>query len=287
VLRTTRFKQLLHAPEILVLPGVPDPLCARIAEQAGFQAVVASGYANSAAHLGVPDVGLLTLTEMVDCVWRIADATTLPVFVDGDTGHGNVSNVGRSMRQFEKAGAAAIFFEDQVAPKRCGHMAGKQVVEPEEMVARIRGAVDARTDPDLQIMARTDALALHGLDDALDRMHRYLKAGADWAFIEAPGSVEELRRIACDTPAPSLANMIPGGRTPLLPASALQEIGFAAVAYPTLLTYALARTAVDVLESLHASSSTDGLEARLISFDQFNELVGLPELRAWEARQAG
>jgi methylisocitrate lyase len=282
--KTTLLKKYIADPEILVIPGVHDPLCAKIAQKVGFKAVFLSGYASSAALLGAPDVGLLTLTEMVDCARRIVEAVDVPVFADGDTGHGNVTNVGRTMRQFERAGVAGIFFEDQVSPKRCGHMAGKQVVPPAEMVARIRAAVDARVDPDLIIMARTDALAINGIEDAMGRMRRYVEAGADMAFIEAPQTVEQMRRVAAEIAAPSMANMVPGGRTPILPAKELEQIGFACVAYPTALTYVVARAASDLLEHLQRTGTTEGIEDRMMKFDEFNALVGLPELRAREER---
>jgi len=282
--KTTLLKRYIHDPAIIVIPGVPDPLCARIAEQAGFQAVFVSGYAATAAMLGAPDMGLLTLTEMVDWAWRIVDAVDLPVFADGDTGHGNISNLIRTVKQYEKAGVAAMFFEDQVSPKRCGHMAGKQVVAPGEMVAKIRAAVDARVDPDLMIMARTDALAVNGIDDAIERMHRYIEAGADMAFVEAPESVEQMRRITREIRAPNMANMVPGGRTPLLTAKELEEIGFACVAHPTALTYTLAKAARGLLERLRDTGTTAGAEAGMLSFAEFNELVGLGAMRAREAR---
>lgn len=282
--KTTLLKSYILAPEILVIPGVGDPLGARLAEQAGFRAVFLSGYAASAAHLGAPDVGLLTMTEMVDCARRIADAVELPVFVDGDTGHGNLTNVARTMREFERAGAAAIFFEDQVSPKRCGHMAGKAVTAPAEMEAKIRAAADARLDRDLLIMARTDALAIHGLDDALERMRRYIAAGADMAFIEAPRSREELRRVAAEISAPSMANMVPGGRTPLLSPSELEALGFACVAWPTALVYAMARAGRDVLRRLIESGTTAGWDDQLMGFEEFNNLVGLKQIRAREER---
>ncbi len=280
--KTTLLKKLVHAPGILVIPGVPDPLCARIAQRTGFQAVFVSGYASSAATLGAPDVGLMTMTEMADCARRIVDAVDLPVFADGDNGHGNATNVMRTMREFEKAGVAAIFFEDQVSPKRCGHMSGKQIVPVQDMVAKIKAAVAARVDPDLIIMARTDALAVNGIDDAIARMRLYVEAGAGMAFIEAPESVEQMRRIVAEIPVPSMANMVPGGKTPLLSARELEEIGFAVVAHPTTLTYSMAKTAVSVLEHLYRSGTTAGLEDRMIAFHEFNALVGLPEIRARE-----
>jgi methylisocitrate lyase len=284
--KTTLLNQYIHAPEILVIPGVPDPLCAKIAAKTGFKAIFVSGYASSAARLGAPDVGLLTMTEMLDCTWKIVDAVDIPVFADGDTGHGNLTNVIRTMKQFEKAGVAAIFFEDQVSPKRCGHMAGKQVVAPEEMVAKIKAAVDARIDPDLMIMARTDALSIHGIGDAVERMHRYIEAGADLSFVEAPESPEQMRRITREIEAPNMANMVPGGRSPLLSAAELQDLGFAFVAHPTAISYAIAKTAGDVLRCLYETGSTAAMEDRMIAFAEFNALAGLPEIRAKEEKLA-
>jgi 2,3-dimethylmalate lyase len=282
VRRTTLFKQQLLASEILRCPVAHDPLAARIAERVGFKAVGAMGYANSAAFIASPDVELMTLTEMVDCAWRIVDATNLPVLCDGDTGHGNVTNVIRSMKQFEKAGIASIFFEDQVSPKRCGHMSGKDVIPADEFVAKIKAAVDARIDPDLMIMARTDALGVHGIDDAIERMHKYLEAGADYAFVEAPRTIEQMRRLTREIKAPMLANMIPGGASPMLSAAELQDIGFAIVIYPNVVTYAYARTATDVLAELFRTGSIAGFQDRMIVFDEFNALVGLPDIRAAE-----
>ena len=282
--KTALLRQYVHRPEILVIPGVPDPLSARIAQKAGFEAVFVSGYAASATLLGAPDVGLLTLKEMVDWAWRIVDAVDLPVFTDGDTGHGNVTNVIRTMRDFEKAGVAGIFFEDQVAPKRCGHMSGKQVIPCAEMVAKIRAAVEARVDPDLIVMARTDALTVTGIDDAIGRMHRYLEAGADMSFVESPRSVEEMRRITAEIAAPNMANVIPGGKTPVLPAGELERLGFAVAAYPTALTYTMARAARQLLDGLRSHGTIAAGGAGMMSFDEFNELVGLPEIRAVESR---
>lgn len=282
--KTTLLKQYILAPEILVIPGVPDPLCARAAEIEGFQAVFLSGYASSAAYLGAPDVGLMTMTEMVDCARRIVNAVDIPVFVDGDTGHGNPTNVARTMREFERAGAAAIFFEDQVSPKRCGHMAGKQVVSEGEMAARIKAAADARRDQDLMIMARTDALAIEGIDKAIERMHAYLAAGADMSFVEAPESPEQMRRITSGIPAPNMANMVPGGRSPALSAAALEQLGFACVAHPTALSYVMARAARDLLRELRSTGSTAAAESRMMRFDEFNALLGLDEIRARERK---
>jgi methylisocitrate lyase len=282
VKKTTLFKSYVESPEIVLIPGVGDALSARLVEKAGFKAVFLSGYAASASLLGAPDVGLLTMTEMTDCARRIADAVDLPLFADGDNGHGNATNVMRTMRQFEKAGVAAIFFEDQVSPKRCGHMSGKQVIPAEEMSAKIRAAVDARVDADLLIMARTDALSINGIEDALDRMHRYLEAGADMSFVESPGSIEEMRRITREIAAPNMANMVAGGKTPLLSAKELEQLGFSIAAYPVLTTYAMAYAAERALEHLHSRQTIAGLDDTL-DFGAFNKLIGLEELRAKES----
>ena len=264
-----------------MIPGVPDALGARLAERAGFRAVFLSGYAASASLLGAPDVGLLTMTEMVEFARRVVDAVEVPVFADGDNGHGNATNVMRTMRQFERAGVAAIFFEDQVSPKRCGHLSGKQVIPADEMVAKIKAAVDARVDRDLMIMARTDALGVHGIDDAIERMHRYLEAGADLSFVESPVSVEQMQRITREIPAPNMANMLSGGRTPILTARELQDLGFALAAYPTMLTYVMARAAERALEHLRDHESLAGLTDAM-EFDEFNQVIGLEELRRKE-----
>jgi 2-methylisocitrate lyase-like PEP mutase family enzyme len=286
VKKTTQFKQYVYSPEIVMIPGVADALLAKLAQKAGFKAVFLSGYAASAELLGAPDVGLLTMTEMVECARRIAGAVDIPVFADGDNGHGNATNVIRTMKEFEKAGVAAIFFEDQISPKRCGHMSGKQVIPYGEMVAKIRAAVDARSDSDLLIMARTDALAVAGIDDAIERMHRYLDAGADMSFVESPGSTEDMRRITGEIGAPNMANMVPGGRTPILTAKQLEELGFAVVAYPTMLTYTVARAAEQALAHLQATGTTAGFQA-MMEFDEFNRLIGLDETRRKESELYG
>ena len=276
--KTTLFKQYLRSPEILLLPTAHDPLCAKIIERAGFKALACAGYANSAALIAAPDVELLTLTEMVDAVWRMADAVDLPVFADGDDGHGNVTNVIRTVRQFEKAGAVTLMLEDQVSPKRCGHMSGKQIIPADEFVAKIKAALDTRVDQDFMILARTDAIAVKGLGE-LSSAHICLEAGADWVFLEAPESVDQLRQIPGLVSAPTLANMIPGGRTPLLPAADLQAMGFAAVTWPNAFTYAYARLATELARELLRTGSTASFDDRMIEFDEFNSLVGLPSIR--------
>jgi len=280
--KTALLRKLIADEEILMIPVAHDALCARIAEQSGFKAIFTAGYANSSALLGMPDVSLLTLTEMLDVASRIADAVSIPVFADGDTGHGNIANVIRTVQQFEKAGVAGLFIEDQVQPKRCGHMAGKQVTTPKEMVSKIKAALDARQDPDFIIMARTDAIAVNGIDDAIQRANIYNDAGADLIFVEAPESVEQMRRIIRDVDAYHLVNMLPGGRTPLLNARELQEIGYSAVAYATACTYTIAKAVRELFESLHKTGTTAGFEDRMMSFDEFNRLVGLEQIREQE-----
>jgi methylisocitrate lyase len=280
--KTTILKMMINDPEILVIPVVHDALCARIAEQAGIKAVFCAGYANSAALLGKPDVSLLTLTEMVECASRIVDATSLPVFVDGDTGHGNVTNVIRTVKLFEKAGAAGIFIEDQVYPKRCGHMEGKQVIPPDEMVAKVHAAVDARVDPDLVIMARTDALVVHGFDDAIDRANLYRDAGADLIFVEAPRNIFEMKRICSEVNCPTFANNIPGGKSPLLTARELEEIGYAVVADAVSCTYTIAKAVRDLFRTLSETGSVAPHLGRMMLFDEFNEIVGLEKIRQQE-----
>jgi 2-methylisocitrate lyase-like PEP mutase family enzyme len=282
--KTTLFKQYLREKEILGIPFAHDPLCAKIIERAGFKVVGCGGYANSAALIGAPDIELLTLTEMVDAVWRFTDAVDLPVFADGDNGHGNTNNVHRTVKQFEKAGAATLMLEDQVSPKRCGHMSGKHVVPVDEFVAKIRAAVDARTDQDFTILARTDAIAVHGLSAAVERAQKSLEAGADWVFLEAPENIEQLRQIPRLVAAPMMANMIPGGKTPILPASELQAMGFAAVAWPNAFTYAYTRLSTDLAAELLRTGTTLPFHDRMIKFEEFNELVGLPKIRESENR---
>ena len=281
---TTRFRRLIDAPEILVLPGVQDALTARLAAVAGFSAITSGGYAATAALLGQPDTSQLGLMEMADHYARIVDAVDVPVFADADTGFGNVTNVRRAVRSYERAGVAGLFIEDQLFPKRCGHMAGKAVIGPEEMVGKLKAALDARAAPDLVIMARTDALALNGIDDAIARGRLYREAGADMIFVEAPRSVEEMRRICAEIDAPVMANNIEGGLTPLLPAAELETIGYAMVAYPVATTYAIAATIGSLMRHLQANGTTAGWPSKMLDFTAFNQLVGLPELRAAEER---
>lgn len=281
--RSTRFRLLVEAPEILLLPGVHDALTLRLAEQAGFEAVTCGGYAATASLLGAPDVAQLGMSEMAEMYARLCDLTELPVFADADTGYGGTANVARTVRAFERAGVAGLFIEDQVAPKRCGHMEGKRVVPVAEMVAKIKAALDARSDTDLVIMARTDARAVEGLEAAVERAQIYREAGADLLFVEAPLTVEEMSYICAEVPGPCMANNVEGGMTPILPAAALEEIGYAMVAYPVAASYAIAYAVAGLYEALARDGTSDAWRQDMVDFTSFNELVGLARLRAEEA----
>jgi carboxyvinyl-carboxyphosphonate phosphorylmutase len=231
---TTRLRQLLRAPGLVVAPGAYDGISARLVEAAGFPAVYMTGAGTAASHLGQPDLGLATLTEMAAHAAHLAACVRLPLIADADTGYGNALNVVRTVREYERAGVAGLHLEDQVAPKRCGHLAGKQVVPTEEFVDKIRAAVDHRTDPDLVVIARTDARAVTGLDDAIERGNRYAEAGADVIFVEAPQSEDEIQRIAREVKAPLLANMVAGGRTPAVKPAELERLGFKIAIFPAV-----------------------------------------------------
>lgn len=280
--KTSLFKQYILSDDILVMPGAHDALCARIIEAAGHKALTMGGYSASASLLGRPDVSLLTLTEMADCYRRVSDLVDIPLFVDGDTGFGGVLNVRRTVKEYERAGAAGMFIEDQVFPKRCGHMKDKQVIPAHEMVAKVRAAVDARADDDFVIMARTDALAVNGLEDAIERGNRYRMAGADLIFVEAPTSVDQMRAITSGIEAPTLANNIEGGRSPVLSARELQKIGYSAVVFPVAATYAVAEAVKGLMREIKITGTTNGFRDRMVDFDRFNELVGLEDLRSLE-----
>ena len=280
---TTRLKTLIAAPDILVMPGVHDALGAKLAQAAGFEAITQGGYSATATLLGAPDSSQLSLTEMAAMYARLAEATTLPILADADTGFGNVTNVARAVRLYEKAGVAGLFIEDQVFPKRCGHMAGKAVVPTAEWIAKIRSALDARVDPDFVVMARTDALAVRGLDEAIARARIARDAGADILFVEAPTDIAQMRRICREIPGPCLANNVETGRSPVLPAAELQAIGYAAVVFPVAATYAVARALRDLYATLRRTGTTAQASATLASFDEFNELVGLSAQRRREA----
>jgi len=279
-----KLRELLATKEILVAPGAHDVLTAKVIEKTGFSAVYMTGYGQAASHLGTPDVGLLTMTEMLARANNFASAVDIPVIADGDTGFGNAVNVMRTVRQYEMAGVAAIQLEDQVAPKKCGHMTGRQVIPMEEMVGKIKAAVEARQNPDFVIIARTDARTIHGIEEAIRRGKAYEEAGADVIFIESPESVEEMKMITSSFKVPVLANMVEGGRTPLLPANELESIGYNLVIFPTASTYITAQAMKNLMEELKAKGTTEDLMDQMIPFPEFNKMIGLPEIREIEAK---
>jgi 2-methylisocitrate lyase-like PEP mutase family enzyme len=280
--RTTIFKRLLEAPEILMLPGAHDALTARIIAQCGFKAYTAGGYSATAGMLGAPDISQLSMTEMADFYARLCDASPLPILADADTGYGGPTNVSRTVRAYERAGVAGLFVEDQVFPKRCGHMEGKQVVPRTEWLEKIKAALDSRVDPDLVIMARTDALAVIGIDEAIERAQLAHEAGADLLFVEAPTDVEQMRRICSELDGLTMANNIEAGKTPFLSAPELQDIGYAVVAYPVAATYTITKAVRELMMALASEGTTLGMVERMVSFEEFNNTVGLADIRAKE-----
>jgi len=281
--KTTLLKKMILDPEILAMPGAHDALSARIIEQVGFKAISLGGAACSICSLGKPDVGLVTLTEMTNHIRNIAEAVDVPVFADGDTGHGNVTNVIRTTREFEKAGAAGFFIEDQVAPKRCGHKEGKKVIPTEEMIAKIKAAVDTRVDGDLVIMARTDSLAIYGMEEAIERVNRYREAGADLILVDALTTTEEMIRLNREVDAPTMATQIEGGRTPILTMKDLERMGFNTVVYPGSSFFAAAYGIKRVMEEIYHRGVTTAFTDHMILFQGVDEIVGLDKVRDVEA----
>lgn len=268
----------------LVLPGAYDALSARLVESAGFDAVylTGAGYANSG--LGVPDIGLVTATEMRDHVARIVDVVDIPLVVDADTGFGNAINIGRTVRQFERAGASALQIEDQVFPKKCGHFDGKDVIPVQEMVQKVRAAVDARRSESLLIIARTDVRAVSTLEEAIERAHLYQEAGADLLFVEAPTSVEELRLIGQELSGPLVANMVEGGRTPLLTADELGALGFSVALFANATLRMAHRAVTALLTELARTGTTSALLEQMAGWEERQEAVGKPAFDALELK---
>jgi 2-methylisocitrate lyase-like PEP mutase family enzyme len=279
------WKELLARREPLILPCAYDALSARLIERAGFAAYSVGGYALVGARHALPDIGLVAFGEMSAGIRDIMAASSLPVLVDCDDGYGDAKNVARTIAGYEAMGVAAIFMEDQRAPKRCGHMAGKDVIDADAMAAKLRAAVDARRSADFFIIARTDARAVHGLDEALRRAEIYLKAGADGLFIEAPQTIDELTQVGrAFQGVPQLANMVEGGgRTPVLPPHELYRLGFAMVAYPTSLIFRVARTIENALADLKAGrpAGKDGVD-----FETFKDITSLAHWAEVEQRAA-
>lgn len=273
------------AGKFMIAPGIYDALSAKAAQAAGLPCLAMGGYAISASRLGQPDVGLLSLTEMATALKQICDATDIPIIGDGDTGYGNALNVIRTEQEYEKAGASCIFFEDQVWPKRCGHMDGKQVIAAEEHTQKIRAACDAREDKATLIMARTDTRAVNGIEDAIRRGHLYAEAGAELLFIEALRDRDEVERLAKEFEGTGIylfANMIEGGKTPIIPASDLKAMGYAGVFWSCASLYLVTKTLVENFTCLNQEGTSDSFADQLLPFAEFNRFIGLDRYKALE-----
>jgi 2-methylisocitrate lyase-like PEP mutase family enzyme len=280
-----RLRELLDRNRPLLAPGSHDALSARLVEQAGFDAVYMGGFATTASLLGRPDIGLLGESEMIDNARRIVQTVGLPVIADADTGYGNPLNVIRTVRDYEQAGVAAIHLEDQVSPKRCGHMSGKSVIPVDDMVAKLHAAVDARTDPDFVLIARTDALAVEGVDAAIERARRYAQAGADVLWIEAPDTEQELEKIAAELDGHTLLlNWLEGGRTPAIDIDRIRKMKFALVLFPIGSVLAMASGLREHLAYVKAHGTPAGRLDQLPTFDDFTDAVGLREVQSLEQR---
>ena len=273
-----RFRQLLNSPGIIRSLGAHDVFTARLIEDAGLETVFIGGFGTSASLLGLPDIGFLTLTEMVDAVRRMANRINIPVVADGDTGHGDLHNVVRTVREFERAGAAGILLEDQVTPKRCGHFEGKEIIPAKEMVLKLRAALDARRDPDFVIIARTDARAVEGIDAAIDRVNRYGETGADVCFIEAPQSRAELENIPRRVRYPLLVNMLSGGVTPILSTQELQQLGYKIVVCPIESLLIAGAAIKKLIGALITDGKVDSLSGDMMTFAQIKKLLGVDEV---------
>ncbi|MDQ3718036.1 MAG: oxaloacetate decarboxylase [Thermoproteota archaeon] len=282
--RTSLREQLEDRNKIIVLPGVFDALSAKIAEHVGFEAMFQTGYGSSAALLGMPDYGLLNSGETVDNAMRIIRAVTVPVLVDADTGYGNPLNVWRLVRDLESLGAAGIFLEDQVWPKRCGHMMGKDVIGKDEYIPKLKAALEARQNKDFIIVARTDARAPMGLDEAIERGKAYRKAGADVIFVEAPRSVEELKKVADEIDAPLVANMIEDGITPNLSAKELLRLGYRIAVFPLSALYSATFAMRQVLTELKNTGTTKETRSIMVTFKDFNQFMDLDHFATLEKK---
>jgi len=283
---TTRLRELLAGEGPLLLPGAPNALTARGIEETGYQAAYVSGAGVTNTYLGMPDLGLLSLSELVDHVSAMADAVSIPLVVDADTGFGNALNVQRTVRKLERAGAAAIQIEDQVSPKKCGHFTGTEVVSRDEMVGKVRAAVDARDDADLVIIARSDARSTEGIEAACERAASYRDAGADMLFVEAPRSIEEMRYVTRQVPGLHLANMVEGGLTPLVPLETLNELGFAVALYANDTLRGAVTGMRNVLEHLSKHGDTRDAGDLMISWEERQTLVRKPAFDALGNRYA-
>lgn len=278
-----KLRELVNGKGYVIVPGAYDPLTARLVQLAGFDAVYLTGGGYSRAN-GLPDLGLFTMSENVEFISRAVEAVDIPVIADMDTGYGNALNVIRAMREFEKTGVAAFHLEDQVAPKKCGHYEGKQLVSRSEMVGKIKAAVDTRRDTDMVIIARTDSRAVEGFEAAIDRMNAYLEAGADVGFVEAPQTVEEMERIPHSIGKPALVNIFEGGKTPPLPARQLEAMGYRMGIYPSQTHRAAIFAAQEVLAVLKRDGDTAAIEHRLATFNDREQAVNTARWRELERK---
>ncbi|HCL79855.1 MAG TPA: carboxyvinyl-carboxyphosphonate phosphorylmutase [Synergistaceae bacterium] len=283
---TTRIREIIRRPGAVVIPGVYDSLSARICEMAGFEAVFHSGYGTSAARLGQPDIGLLTQTEMAAQLKSITRAVRIPVLGDSDNGFGNAVNAYRTVQEYVWTGAAGLFMEDQVSPKRCGHMEGKQVIPEDEMMGKLRAALDARDaiDPDFVVMYRTDAIHVTGFDDALHRAKSAVEVGVDMVFVEALETREQMKRALEEIRAPLMLNLIEGGKTPLVPVQEAEAMGFKFIVPALSALFAAARGMYDVMTKIRKEGVSDGYLDKLFTFGEFAEVVRLEEIQAMEER---
>jgi len=277
-------RSMIKTDKPLVIPGVYDAIGAKIAEKVGFDAMFQTGYGTSATLFGMPDYGFIGATETVDNARRICRAVSVPVIVDSDTGYGNALSVWKLVKELEASGASGIFLEDQRWPKRCGHMKGKEVVSQEEYTEKLGAALDARESKDFIIVARTDARATEGLDAAIERGLQNKKTGADAIFVEAPRTVEEMKKIGKSIKAPLVANMIEGGATPISSAQALHKMGFRIILYPLSVLFANTYATMNILQELKKTGTTLKSKQNVVSFDQFNELVELQKFRRLEKK---
>ena len=275
-------KLLKNKSKPLVIPGVYDAIGAKIVEKVGFEAMFQTGYGTSATLFGMPDYGFIGPTETVDNARRICRATSIPVIVDADTGYGNALSVDKLVHELEVVGASGIFLEDQKWPKRCGHMQGKEVIPKDEYAEKLQAAIDARSNKDFIIVARTDARATEGLDNAIERGLYYKNIGADVIFIEAPKNIQEMSRIGNAIDAPLVANMIEGGTTPISSVSKLQKMGFKIILYPLSVLFSSTYSSLQILRELKRSGSTVKLKKNMVNFDQFNEIVELSKYKKLE-----
>ncbi|MBX0315828.1 isocitrate lyase/PEP mutase family protein [Planococcus glaciei] len=281
--KNKQFKALLQQPNAFILPGAYDGMTARLIEETGFPAIYATGAGISNAQLGWADVGLTAVTEIADVVSRMSDVTNVPIVVDGDTGFGNAINLMRTVKQLERAGASAIQFEDQVAPKKCGHFGGKQVISKEEMVYKIKAAVDTRKDDDLSIIARTDALAVYGIGEALERANAYKEAGADVIFVEAPTTIAQLLEITANVPdIPHIINMVEGGSTPLVSLEEAEEMGFHIMLCANTVLRSAIKGIQESLRVLKQDRSQQNIHDLICTWEERQELFKLKQIKQWE-----